>query len=773
MEKVFVEQIARPLSKEEGLEKGFLYNDDVWKLKHYVLDFPAILKVEKEWLAEQKKENGASDEIVYMEKKIYLGDYLKDLGDCCIFDKVATGCGGTTLALQDERNCIIAMPTRNTVQSKGVLRNPLTHAIEGVDDRILCIWGGHYDKVSDLGQYLQDCDNRNRPYKIVATYDQIYNLIGRLVHSFGKSFNNVGNPWFLYIDEMHEIYNAYQDSKPSGRRLDYNTALNQEENSRRNRIRRMLEQIKYFDHVIFITATLIPDKYFFKEIADYPNTGYKADGTPRQPFKVYHVNFPEGSIAKITPRLRPTAPKDMTKAVASYLQKYIDGEIESNAHVFFNSVRGILDIVKKIDIINNASKIRIVCGDDEGKNEERILAVLDKELAKLYPSKRERKMDDIYKNHPGLALLYNRPVSSINDNPKRINFYTSTAFCGADIFDDNSQVVVVSWGDRQNTMYDISTQFKQIIGRIRNASEPPIYYFSENRYLHTTATGERQETEFEETDKNRESSKEKVKKMAEVGGEDFFNGYDPNRLDNLWLRKVVTGYDSAGKAVFGLVDDEILEAKDRINEKTMKDLFSVVTLSEAMKERKMEATVERVAVQRNYQDSFLNRITSRGEDKVRTTFKEIFLEYCQIAEEENKTQDEKDFVFKRAGRKYPYIGDIYLYIPHDDIEKKFNYNYHRYLKDEVWNYKEAALRLSIIDCLKDSLLPFMKPENVERGLGKEKIESIKKVISNRFNLPKFDLSKWVEMKRKTFRESQRTDGSWVWGERWVLVRIIE
>ena len=201
----------------------------------------------------------------------------------------------------------------------------------------------------------------------------------------------------------------------------------------------------------------------------------------------------------------------------------------------------------------------------------------------------------------------------------------------------------------------------------------------------------------------------------------------------------------------------------------MKDLFSVITLSEAMKERKMEATVERVAVQRNYQDSFLNRTTSRGEDKVRTTFKEIFLEYCQIADEENKTKDEKDFIFKRAARRYPYISDIYTYIPHTDIEKKYNYNYHRFLRDVVWEYKESALKLSIIESLEILLHDYLQPGGEERKLEKSYKDWVTKTIINRFNLPKFDLGTYFELKRKTER-SKDLFGNTVWGESWRLMR---
>jgi hypothetical protein len=60
-------------------------------------------------------------------------------------------------------------------------------------------------------------------------------------------------------------------------------------------------------------------------------------------------------------------------------------------------------------------------------------------------------------------------IGKPSDTACKINFYTSTCFEGCDIFDREGKTYVISDGRNPNTLYDISTLFIQIIGRIRNS----------------------------------------------------------------------------------------------------------------------------------------------------------------------------------------------------------------------------------------------------------------------------------------------------------------
>ena len=43
---------------------------------------------------------------------------MEDLPQTCIFNKVVTGCGGTTIVLFNERDYIIAVPTTELITNK-------------------------------------------------------------------------------------------------------------------------------------------------------------------------------------------------------------------------------------------------------------------------------------------------------------------------------------------------------------------------------------------------------------------------------------------------------------------------------------------------------------------------------------------------------------------------------------------------------------------------------------------------------------------------------
>lgn len=55
------------------------------------------------------------------------------------------------------------------------------------------------------------------------------------------------------------------------------------------------------------------------------------------------------------------------------------------------------------------------------------------------------------------------------DEPKKINLLTLTVFEGADFYDEDGKIFIVSDGTKTHTIVDISTSFQQIAGRIRTS----------------------------------------------------------------------------------------------------------------------------------------------------------------------------------------------------------------------------------------------------------------------------------------------------------------
>ena len=126
----------------------------------------------------------------------------------------------------------------------------------------------------------------------------------------------------------------------------------------------------------------------------------------------------------------------------------LNDKIFGNCHFFVNSVQFIASVLQKTNI--NPDDVKIVCAN-------RV--------------ENERKLKGYQIGKP-------------SDPPCKINFYTSTCFEGCDILDEQGKTYVVSTGKNPNTLYDISTLFVQIIGRIRDSvyKDNVVHIFSNSGY---------------------------------------------------------------------------------------------------------------------------------------------------------------------------------------------------------------------------------------------------------------------------------------------------
>lgn len=119
--------------------------------------------------------------------------------------------------------------------------------------------------------------------------------------------------------------------------------------------------------------------------------------------------------------------------VIDLVNNKLNDKVFGNCHFFINSVSFIKRVLDRVDI--KPEDVKIVCANNK-KNER---------------------------------TLGGYSISKLSDKACKINFYTSTCFEGCDIFDKNGKTYIVSDGRNSNTLYDISTLFMQIIGRIRNS----------------------------------------------------------------------------------------------------------------------------------------------------------------------------------------------------------------------------------------------------------------------------------------------------------------
>lgn len=412
---------------------------------------------------------------------VYLSDFLQELPNNCIFLKGVTGCGATTLALADRSHCIIALPTRNTVQSKWVIRNRETQEIIGYDDDIFPIYRGLNDTKEKLIAYLQS-RGKGKPIKIVCTYDQVERLYMRLI---GKIEDGKGGyvqdeaqnalcinalNFRLYVDEIHQVLDDYKTP------------------DRRESIRGLLRTIALYNkhqNTTCITATPLERQYFFDEIKD---------------LRVISVDY-EGFFAK-NPRYEDFRRKvDLRKcgylapAVIKIVQEHLEGRAFGNAHIFVNSVdfiskkvlKPIMEEYEDLGIFLN--DIRVVCGDTEinDKKIKKAVSALfkDKDILNLAPGVNlATEVDNAIIEQMKEYAHIGKFVASINSPTKKVNFYTKTAWLGADVFDKTGQIYIVSDGARKHTMADISTAYIQILGRIRDSqNNKVIHLYTENRYI--------------------------------------------------------------------------------------------------------------------------------------------------------------------------------------------------------------------------------------------------------------------------------------------------
>jgi hypothetical protein len=157
---------------------------------------------------------------------------LKELPVNCLFNKGVTGCGGTELALRNDKNTIIAMPFISLVKHKAEK--------EEHKSNVLGVYGDTQNY--EIEEYIKT----HKIWKIAV----VYNSLPRVI----KIFQDIGiNPYetcFLLIDEYHLLFNQYV--------------------FRDIAIRKLLELAPNFKEKTYMTATPICDEFMLEELKDLP-----------------------------------------------------------------------------------------------------------------------------------------------------------------------------------------------------------------------------------------------------------------------------------------------------------------------------------------------------------------------------------------------------------------------------------------------------------------------------------------------------------------------
>jgi len=308
-----------------------------------------------------------------------------------IVNKGITGCGATTLAIEDEHKTVICSPRINLIKNK-------CQQHKGT----LAVYGDVRN--GDIEDYLR---NSPKP-KLLATYDSVPRLNGLIKDKSG---------WRVVVDEYQ--YLLIDSSFKSETEI------------------ALLETLKEFPYVTYLSATPIADKYmrqmdWFK---DLPYTVLEWSNVEQRFVKRVQSKNPINNAIEIV--------RNYQKGIYPFI--LIDGEkIESKECVIFlNSVTNIINIIRQTGL--QTEDVNIVVASTI-ENEQ-----LVKKLGLDY----------------GIGVI---PLKG--EQHKKFTFCTSTAFAGCDFYSTCASTFVISDNKKSYTSIDIATELAQIAGRQRQECNP-------------------------------------------------------------------------------------------------------------------------------------------------------------------------------------------------------------------------------------------------------------------------------------------------------------
>ncbi len=124
---------------------------------------------------------------------------LTDLPYNCIFNKVVTGCGGTTIVLFNGENYVIAVPTTELITNKTGLTEAGESTIISPDGKQMNVFGLFGIFSYKVKKQLKEYVAKSGVKKIMCTYDKLPKLVEYLDPS----------DYRLLVDEYHILLKAY------------------------------------------------------------------------------------------------------------------------------------------------------------------------------------------------------------------------------------------------------------------------------------------------------------------------------------------------------------------------------------------------------------------------------------------------------------------------------------------------------------------------------------------------------------------------------------
>lgn len=256
------------------------------------------------------------------EGSVYCTEFMDEI-PVGIIDKHETGCGLTSVALENEYPTIIAVPTIEVIINK-IEQYPNDRRSE----RVFGFYGK--TKGKEVSKYLEEV----KIPKIIVTYDSFSRLI--------KEIENCKETYRIVVDEFSDLLDCYS--------------------YRDEAIRDLLSTVKDFKYVSYISATPIKREYYPEELKYLPE---------------YKINWGRYKTVKVE-RRKTNKPYSLT---ANIIYKYKisgkegllmpNGKRSKVAYFFINSVNGISEILKHSKL--KPEEVRVICSEtEENKDKLRV-----------------------------------------------------------------------------------------------------------------------------------------------------------------------------------------------------------------------------------------------------------------------------------------------------------------------------------------------------------------------------------------------------------------
>ena len=253
--------------------------------------------------------------------------HMNDLPHNCIFNKVVTGCGGTTIALQNDEDYIIAVPTTELIINKIGRADAGVGIVKFHDGKSRKVYGlhGRYNIVveRDLLEYIATNDTK----KIICTYDKLPKLCELVNPSRYK----------LLVDEYHRLLKDYS--------------------YRERAIDGVLDNFRRFKSFCFMSATPIQPLFKPSCLEDVEDVIAEWKHREKMKVKLLQTNKPYTMAANIIE-------KYFTNGYVT-----VNGIKSEEAYFFINSVTDIVAILEHCRLSND--DVRIICANNE-ENEKKL-----------------------------------------------------------------------------------------------------------------------------------------------------------------------------------------------------------------------------------------------------------------------------------------------------------------------------------------------------------------------------------------------------------------